>query len=231
MIKKILSLVIFGVLTFGMLFGATAQTSDTFNIQVTIPTIDPQYKIEVINYAEGTGVKSYSSDTNNKVLTITANEELYNTGSTGDTIKVYAKVTQTNFARYKKTVKLTIEASPFILYNKDGSKVTNDSKEYSSKTPTISYNAYTTDKSKVHQDTLALNIPTPTPSSNEVTVNLVYNTLGFPVLKDTYLFNLGITYEVNSIAEGTSENAVNMMPIGEDDSYYQSTVTLTYQIE
>lgn len=223
MIKKILSLVIFGVLTFGMLF-ATANEAQV-NLKLTIPTIAPQYSISIdkdatdSGYITSTATKAeYTTSLSGDTLEVSINSGLYENNQDGTTITAYATVTQTNFARWKKDVELTIKATEFKLYDKAGKEVTG----YTSSTPSLSY------VKELHDDTLALTIKESTPSNSSIVVTLKYNELGFPVLANTKMFKIGITYGIGSIVEATNDNK-NMMPVGTDGSYYKSTVTLTYE--
>ena len=220
MIKKILSLVIFGVLTFGMLFATEA----TVNLKLTLLEIPPQYTMYLDTVVNG---KTANSGDANNTLTITDNTTAYYYITNEKTITVYVDVVQTNFARYKSDVTLRIEVTPLILYKGDTKT------SYKTKSPTIGY-------AREHVDSLALTIAESFTSKSNgdntyIEVLLDYNALGFPVLANTQMFRLGITYPTDSIIEPlTTETRTDLMPVGEEtskqakDNYYKSIITLTY---
>ena len=216
MIKKILSLVIFGVLTFGMLFGADVNTKDTFNLQVKIDTIDPQYRLVVT----GNSKTVKSDDVDNTIVYDTTTNK-FKTNAAGDrTLTVNVLVQQKNFARCKNTIKIEVSATPFTLVNSDSANKPSATYTYTaeSNAPTVSNLARGKD------DTPALSVTWTNSTASPVKITCAYSKWGFPVLADRDIAKFDLTYTIPSLDE-------TKIPIGGENAYYQSTITLTVTSE
>ena len=230
--KKIITLLMMGMLAFGI-FASTTNTS-TLTISATVKDITPTFQLQSSLVSSFTSHKDLDS-TNDKTATLNAGEhrfingktDLFNGKTENDTLVVYFRLLQTE-SRYATDVNISMTFTRLVYAGRNGDGLTSRDGEnvegnYYTDLPVLS-EIVTRPESlglKVESFTTTATSTTPSASTDtiEYTSKLDYSIFGYFIPANTTLITFTATYNMPARDESTK-----YMPYGD----YKGTVTVKY---
>ena len=230
--KKIITLLMMGMLAFGIF--ASATNTSTLTILATVKDITPTFQLQSSLVSSFISHEDLDS-TNGSTATLDAGAhrfingktDLFNSKTENDTLVVYFRLLQTE-SRYATDVNISMTFTPLVYAGRNGDELTSRDNEnvegnYYTDLPVLSYIDERPESLGLKVESFTTTATSTTPSAStdtiEYTSKLDYSIFGYFIPANTTLITFTATYNMPPRDESTK-----YMPYGD----YKGTVTVKY---